>query len=118
MERLPDYVRTIDLGYDQLLTFEAHPGARVRVLYGSLWLTEEGDSTDYFPRNGDEVALHSRGQALIGALGPTRVQILDEPQPSAVVGWLRQGAYALRRFVRRARERLQLGAKPQPQLGI
>lgn len=74
--------RTIDLGYEQLLTLHGRPGTRVRVLYGSMWLTEEGDPRDVFVHCGDEVALASNGLSVIEGIGAARVQVIeDAPAP-------------------------------------
>ncbi len=83
--------RTIDLGYEQLLTFHGRPGTRVRVLYGSMWLTEEGDPRDVFVHCGDEVALSSTGLSVIEGIGAARVQLIEphvgEPRaPKARLG--------------------------------
>ena len=69
--------RTIDLGYEQLLTFVGRPGTRIRVLFGSMWLTEEGCAQDVFAGCGDEVTLKSGGLSVIEGLGAARVQVID-----------------------------------------
>jgi hypothetical protein len=102
-------VRTIDLGYEQMFIFDGGPQARVRVLYGAAWLTEEGEAGDVIAGAGDEVALHG-GRALMEGLGPTRVQIVETRPP----GLARRAAAWLRRLALRARralERQQLGAR-------
>ena len=68
--------RTFDLGYEQLLTFLGRPGMRVRVLYGAMWLTEEGRTQDIFAGCGDEVTLRSGGLSVIEGLGAARVQVI------------------------------------------
>jgi len=101
-------IRTVDLGYEQMLVFDGGPRARVRVLYGATWLTEEGRGEDAIVGAGDEVALHG-GRALIEGLAPTRVQIV-EPQR---LGLTRRTGRWLRRVARSARQqigRFQLGA--------
>jgi hypothetical protein len=80
MNWTPVTTRTIDLGYEQLLTLQGRPGTRVRVLYGAMWLTEEGDLRDVFARCGDEVTLESGGLSVIEGVGPARVQVI-EPRP-------------------------------------
>jgi len=79
-------IRTVDLGYDQMLVLDDRPGARVHVLYGGVWLTEEGRPDDVFAKSGQVIALRSRKRALLGALGPTRVELLDScdsrPRPA------------------------------------
>lgn len=76
--------RTVDLGYDQLLVIEARAGTRVRVLYGNLWLTEEGTAQDVFAGSGAEVTLKARGRAVIEGLGAARVQVI-EPRAGAML---------------------------------
>lgn len=98
--------RTVDLGYDQLLVLEARPGVRIRVLYGNLWLTEEGTAQDVFAGSGAEVALKSRGRAVIEGLGLARVQVI-EPASTAVLAGLLD---TLRRIARPLRS-LQLAAQ-------
>jgi hypothetical protein len=100
-------IRTIDLGYEQMWVFDGGRDARVRVLYGAAWLTEEGEPGDAIARAGDEVALHG-GRAVIEAIGPARVQIV-----SVRPGVLRRAGRWLQQAARRARQqagRLQLGA--------
>jgi hypothetical protein len=111
----PMVVRTIDLGYEQLLMFESRPGAKLRVLYGSLWLTEEGIPQDAIVANGDEVALRARGSALLESLSPSRVEIVERVRRVPLV--LRRGADSVARFargLRQLRTRMQLA---RPQLG-
>jgi hypothetical protein len=108
----PTTVRTIDLGYEQMLMFESHPGAKVRVLYGSIWLTEEGLPQDAIAGSGDEVALRARGAALLESLAPSRVEIVERVSHAP---WRRliDAARAVARAVQRWRARLQLaGAQP------
>lgn len=108
----PMTVRTIDLGYEQMLMFESHPGVKVRVLYGSVWLTEEGLPQDAIAGSGDEVALRARGAALLESLAPSRVEIVERASHGP---WRRliDAAGAVARGVQRWRTRLQLaGAQP------
>jgi len=70
--------RTVNLDYDQLLVLESPPpGAKVRVLYGNLWLTEEGNMQDVFAGSGAEIALKARGRAVIEGLGEARLQVIE-----------------------------------------
>lgn len=73
----PTTIRTVDLGYDQMLILEDRPGARVSVLYGGIWLTEEGSREDVFARGGQVVALRSRKRAILEGIGPTRVEVAE-----------------------------------------
>lgn len=67
--------RTLDLPSGALMPFQSVPGERVRILYGRIWLTEEGNLRDAFLASGEEVSLATRGRAVIEALGPARVQV-------------------------------------------
>ena len=103
-EWIPTVTRTIDLDRDQLLVLESQPGTRVRVMYGSLWLTEEGFAQDVFAGTGDEVALKSRGLAVVEGLGLARVQVVL-PQATASGRLLQafgERAQALRALLRSA----------------
>jgi hypothetical protein len=93
----PTTTRTVDLGYEQLLVLHARPGTRVRVLYGNLWLTEEGDARDVFASAGDEVALRPDGRSVIEALGLARVQVLQPVRRTALGSWLLRLRVALAR---------------------
>jgi hypothetical protein len=108
MRAAAETVTTIDLGYEQLFVFDGGPQARLRVLYGAAWLTEEGQSADAIVGAGGEVPLHG-GRALAEALGPTRLQIVAAARGGALrrAGrWLRRTTTGLRRRL----GRLQLGA--------
>jgi hypothetical protein len=56
------------------------------VIYGGIWLTEEGRPDDVFAGDGDEVQLKSHGLAVVEGLGYARVQVM-EPRVSWR-GWL------------------------------
>lgn len=82
MNWTPLTTRTIDLGYEQLLTLEGRPGTRVRVLYGAMWLTEEGDPRDVFAGCGEEVTLGSHGRSVIEGMGAARVEVIEPARRS------------------------------------
>jgi hypothetical protein len=71
-------LRTLDLPGGSLVPFASTPGERVRVLYGRVWLTEEGDARDAFLGSGEEQSLAGRGIAVIEALGPARVELIEQ----------------------------------------
>jgi hypothetical protein len=77
--------RTLDLPGGSLVPFTSIPGERVRILYGRVWLTEEGSARDAFLASGEEVSLGSRGLAVIEALGPARIQLLEDVRGPSVV---------------------------------
>ena len=68
--------KTLDLHGGTLMPFPS-AGERVRVLYGRVWLTEEGSPRDAFLASGEEIALGSHGLAVMEALTPARVQIFE-----------------------------------------
>jgi Protein of unknown function (DUF2917) len=116
MDWAPTTVKTFDLGYDQILLLESHPHRRMRVLHGGVWLTEEGRTEDVFAISGEEVALHARTAALIEALGPTRVEIIDSVEPSLVkrlAGSLVAAGQRFGQLFARLRSRTTLGRAPQ-----
>lgn len=76
MRPTAETVTTIDLGYEQLLVFDGGRQARLRVLYGATWLTEEGKPGDAFVGSGGEVALHG-GRTVVEGLAPTRLQLVE-----------------------------------------
>ncbi len=108
MKAATPHIRTIDLGYEQMMVFDGGRGESVRVLFGATWLTQEGEAGDAVLRPGAELALHD-GRSLIQALEPARLQILSEPA---------HGRSFMRALLRRARRwisRLQFGpATPEP----
>src|SRR4029434_5314466 len=78
----PTLTRTVDLGYEQMLILESRPRTRIKVIYGGVWLTEEGLPHAVFASSGDEVALKSHGLAVVEGLGYARVQVSEAP-----LGW-------------------------------
>lgn len=88
MEHQSAPFKTLDLPSGTLMPFPS-AGERVRVLHGRVWLTEEGNLRDAFLASGEEVALGSRGLAVVEALTPARVQIFESMSLSNRV---RQGA--------------------------
>ena len=73
----PTLTRTVDLGYEQMLLLQSRPHTRIKVIYGGIWLTEEGRTDDVFAGDGEEVALKSRGLAVVEGLGYARVQVME-----------------------------------------
>jgi hypothetical protein len=99
--------RTLDLPGGSLLPFASVPGERVRILYGRVWLTEEGSARDAFLASGEEVSLGSRGLAVVEALGPARIQLIEDVRGPSVVArtaaaLYRRAAGALRRWSARS----------------
>jgi len=96
---------TVDLGCDQLLTLRACRGTRVRVLCGSMWLTEEGRAQDVFAASGAEVELAGAGAVVVEGMGLARVQVIRPARwvaLSRIWAVLRRAAVRLRHPGRRA----------------
>lgn len=100
-------IRTIDLGYEQLLVFDGGRDTRVRVLHGATWLTQEGEAGDEFLQRGSDVAVHG-GRVLVQGLQPARVQIVRhvESGTARLATWLLRAWRAARRQV----SKVQFGA--------
>lgn len=77
MTREMTVLRTLDLPAGGMVPFSVVPGEEVRILYGRIWLTEEGGRRDAFLASGEEIRLDARGLAVIEALGPARVQLIE-----------------------------------------
>ncbi len=52
----------------KVVNFEGRPGMVVRVVHGTVWLTQYRDPTDYLPRAGDEIRLKSSGPVVASGL--------------------------------------------------
>ena len=75
--------RTIDLDHEQLLVLDDRSGARIQVLHGGVWLTEERSLVDRFGSAGQWLRIEARGRAIAEAIGKTRIRVLDAPRRSA-----------------------------------
>jgi hypothetical protein len=103
--------RTLDLPGGSVVPFPSMPGERVRVLYGRVWLTEEGGPGDAFLATGEEISLGTRGLAVIEAMGPARIQLYEDLQSPS---WLLKSATAAARRVLNWLRRQTLQAPRQP----
>jgi hypothetical protein len=81
----PQIVRTVDLGYDQMLVIESQRGALIRVVHGGVWLTEEGLGRDVFAQGGDELPIEGDGRTVVQGMGFARVQFVDPARPAALL---------------------------------
>jgi hypothetical protein len=59
----------------QMLFMECHPGARISVLSGGLWLTEPGRPVPRFLRPQQEVTLVQRGTVVLEGVGRSTLEI-------------------------------------------
>jgi hypothetical protein len=105
----PQVVRTVDLGYEQLLVLESQRGAVIRVLHGGVWLTQEGLARDIFAERGAELPLDGDGRVVVEGLGAARVQLIDGAYFSSTRKWLQAAGHRLAIALRSFRERGQLG---------
>ena len=96
MEYQATVLKTLSLAGGTLVPFSSIRGERVRVLSGRVWLTEEGDLHDALLASGEEVALGGHGLAVIEALSPARVQVL---QPQRLWDALQDGVKRVARRV-------------------
>ena len=78
-------LRTLDLPGGSLVPFTSIPGGRIRILYGRVWLTEEGDARDAFLGSGEEASLAGRGVAVVEALGPARIELIEEVRGASLI---------------------------------
>lgn len=75
--------RIVDLHGGQLLRLDTAPGARVRVLFGAVWLTEPHRLDDVFAASGEEVVLDHGRHVLLEAQGFARLIVAaPRPQPT------------------------------------
>jgi len=82
MSELQSVLRTVDLPIGSVVPFKPAAGERVRVLFGRVWITEEGSPHDAFIGSGEEMRLGGGGLAVVEALGPARIQLVrDLPAP-------------------------------------
>jgi len=86
MSRETTVLRTLDLPGGGMVPFPAVPGEQVRILYGRVWLTEEGGGGDAFLASGEEIRLGKRGLAVIEALGPARVELIEPVTGPSILG--------------------------------
>jgi hypothetical protein len=105
----PQIVRTVDLGYEQLLVLESQRGAVIRVLQGGVWLTQEGLARDIFAERGAELQLEGEGRVVVEGLGAARVQLIDATSFSATREWLKTAVQKFTVALRSIRARGQLG---------
>ena len=88
--------KTVDLPGGTLIPFPSIPGERLRILYGQVWLTEEGDLNDAFLGQGEEISLQGRGLAVLEAIKPARIEWLKPAEPFAPGRFLRKWAKVAR----------------------
>lgn len=89
--------RIIDLNGGELLRLDAVAGAELRVLFGTVWLTEPGRLEDVFATSGDVIVLDHGGRVLVEPQGFARLLVPTVRPQRAFVGIHQR----LRAFARR-----------------
>jgi hypothetical protein len=93
-------VQILDLQNGHLLTLSPGTAQRVQVLYGRIWLTENGRSEDVFAASGEVIDLSPRGRVLIEGLGFARIAVVAPAPRGAAPSW-RAVSHRVRSFARR-----------------
>jgi hypothetical protein len=70
---------TLSLDRDGLITVRDGKGSRVRVISGSLWITEHHSSRDTIVEAGESFTIRRPGLTLIMALQPATLQLAEAP---------------------------------------
>jgi hypothetical protein len=70
-------VRTVALDHQRLLVITRRPDARIKVLSGRVWLTEEGLAGDQFASAGEELRVAGHGRVVVEGLGCARVRLVE-----------------------------------------
>ena len=78
----------IKIGKGEDFRMDGGRGAVVRVLDGSVWLTQERDIEDYMLRPGDEVKRNGKGATLIWAYQASTLR-LEQPARCWLPAWPR-----------------------------
>lgn len=64
----------------QSLQVRCTPGTQILVLWGCVWITQEGDPRDYVVSSGETMTVHNTGLTLTTALDDSTVSILEPRQ--------------------------------------
>ena len=86
---------TIKLKPSGVIPLRDAAGSTVSVLWGNIWLTQEGDGRDYQLRGGESLVIRAGGLTLIDAFDTAAVTILepcDERARSRTKRWNRSGS--------------------------
>ena len=68
---------TIQLAKGNLISLPDAEGSTVAVLWGSVWLTQDGDSRDYEVNSGESFTIRGDGLVLISAFENTALTVLQ-----------------------------------------
>jgi hypothetical protein len=73
----------VSLEAGQVLAVDDAQGARIQPRSARLWITEEGDFTDFVVDPGQSYEITHEGRTLIQALEPTWVSFREAAHPAA-----------------------------------
>lgn len=76
------------LGRDQMLSVRDARGRCVAVFHGMAWVTQEGDTRDRLLTSGESFTFDRDGVALIHALEPTSLVLLDSDEVASTTGFV------------------------------
>ena len=68
---------TLKLKARQIVRVPDMRGARIACRSGSVWITQDGDNTDFVLERGESFASEKDGQILIYGLGDAEVEIVE-----------------------------------------
>ena len=74
---------SLDLARGNLLRIEDGRGMLVRVIRGSMWITEEGDQRDRFVAAGSQFRIASNGLTLVSAISSGTIALIPPYVPGA-----------------------------------
>ena len=69
----------LELATGQVVTLDDAVGARIRARFGTLWVTEEGDTADHIVGAGDVRVIAHEGRTVVQALAPSWLSIDRSP---------------------------------------
>lgn len=78
------------LEHGDLLRIQRGLGQSIAVFEGLVWITQDGDARDIFVMGGETFTLDAHGPAIVYALQPSRVLVLDalhNPEGRPARGW-------------------------------
>jgi hypothetical protein len=71
------------LRFREAIRLEDAAGTRLRILRGSVWITQEGDRKDYYVPAAETITLDRPGLALVHALEPVELLVWQPKIPLA-----------------------------------
>lgn len=81
----------VELDARRFLTLDDARGTRVVCVEGELWITQDGDTADYFVYAGQSFTINVRGKVVIQAQRPTRIELREAsvaPRRSWIGAWM------------------------------